>query len=207
MRTVTAALVLLAAGPALAEPGDRPAWEGTRASPSSARGELEAYVQCAPYARAVSGIQIFGEARDWWERAQGRYATGAAPRAGAVMTFRATRALPLGHVATVSRVLDPRRVLLDHANWSPVDGRRGRIEKNVLAIDVSPANDWSAVRVWYAPLGAVGTSAWPVAGFIYPQRGARPAKDRIAAMPVAAAQRVRAASSPTFRSAFADLAD
>ena len=96
------------------------------------------------------------DAHTWWEQAQGRYATGTAPRLGAVMAFRPHRSMQLGHVATVSRVLDTRRVLLDHANWSPINGRRGQVEKDVLAIDVSPANDWSAVRVWYAPLGEVG---------------------------------------------------
>ena len=61
-------------------------------------------------------------------------------------------------------------LLLDHANWSPIDGRRGQIERDVLAVDVSPANDWSAVRVWYHPLGALGRTEWPVEGFIYSDR-------------------------------------
>ena len=78
--------------------------------------------------------------------------------------------MELGHVAAVSRVIDSRTVLLDHANWSPIDGRRGRIERDVMAVDVSPANDWSAVRVWYHPLGGLGTTEWPVEGFIYPDR-------------------------------------
>ena len=34
-------------------------------------------------------------------------------------------------------------------------------------IDVSSANDWSEVRVWYAPIQALGGSVWPVQGFIY----------------------------------------
>lgn len=129
--------------------------------------ELEPYIHCAPYARKVSGVQIFGDARTWWSQAQGRYATGTAPRVGAVMVFRPHRSMQMGHVAAVSQVIDSRRVLLDHANWSPVDGRRGQVEKDVLAVDVSPRNDWSQVRVWYAPLGDVGTSVWPVDGFIY----------------------------------------
>jgi hypothetical protein len=80
----------------------------------------------------------------------------------------------LGHVAAVSRVIDSRTVLLRHANWSPIDGRRGQIEDNVEAVDVSPYNDWSQVRVWYAPIRSLGATAWPVAGFIYPNRDARP---------------------------------
>ena len=40
--------------------------------------------------------------------------------------------------------------------------------------DVSESGDWSAVRVWFAPLGDLGSTAWPVQGFIYP--GAAPAE-------------------------------
>ena len=165
MRKNLAAFALLAcASPALAEDFDGFA---------DRNAELEAYLQCVPYAREVSGIQIYGDAHTWWEQAQGRYATGTTPRPGAVMAFRPHRSMQLGHVAAVSRVLDSRRVLLDHANWSPINGRRGQVEKDVLAIDVSQANDWSEVRVWYAPLGKVGTTAWPVEGFIYSDRNAQ----------------------------------
>lgn len=129
--------------------------------------ELPAYLQCVPYARETSGIQIYGDARTWWEQADGRYARGRVPKVGAVMTFVPTEQMQLGHVATVARVIDRRTVLLDHANWSPIDGRRGQIERGVKAVDVSPANDWSEVRVWYAPLQDLGTTRWPVAGFIY----------------------------------------
>ena len=119
---------------------------------------------------------------------------------GAVMAFSAHRNMQLGHVAAVSRVLDSRRVLLDHANWSPINGRRGQIEKDVLAVDVSPNNDWSEVRVWYAPLGKVGTTAWPVDGFIYSDRKPQPRR-QIAMAPA------RKQTSKRFLSAFADFAD
>jgi len=132
--------------------------------------ELAPYLQCVPYARERSGVQIYGDARTWWDQAAGRYKRGATPRPGAVMTFRPSGNMVLGHVAAVAKVLDSRTVLLDHANWSPIDGRRGQIERGVKAIDVSPANDWSQVRVWYAPLQDLGTTAWPVAGFIYNER-------------------------------------
>lgn len=191
MRKEFAAFALLAcATPAMAGEFDSFAGNGA---------ELDAYLQCVPYAREVSGIQLYGDAYTWWDQAQGRYATGQAPRVGAVMAFRQTRSMPLGHVATVSRILDSRRVLLDHANWSPIDGRRGQIEKDVLAIDVSPANDWSEVRVWYAPLGAVGTTAWPVAGFIYGDRRPQP-RPQIAMAPA------RKETSRRFLSAFAEFA-
>jgi len=128
------------------------------------------YIQCVPYARQVSGIQIRGDAHTWWDQAAGRFARGPRPRVGAVMSFPPFGAMQLGHVAAVSKVIDDRTVLLRHANWSPIDGRRGQTEDNVRAIDVSPEGDWSEVRVWYAPLGALGTTHWPVNGFIYNQK-------------------------------------
>ena len=155
-------------------------------------------LQCVPYARQVSGIDLYGDAYTWWEQAQGRYATGATPRVGAVMAFQPHRNMRLGHVAAISRVLDSRRVLLDHANWSPVNGRRGQIERDVLAIDVSQNNDWSEVRVWYAPLGEVGTTTWPVSGFIYPDE--EPQSHPRIAMP-------SRETSKRFLTAFADFAD
>ncbi len=128
------------------------------------------YLQCVPYARQVSGIQIRGDAHTWWNQAAGRYARGTRPRVGAVMTFRPYGAMQLGHVAAISKVVDDRTVLLRHANWSPINGRRGQTEDNVRAVDVSLAGDWSEVRVWFAPLGGLGTTHWPVNGFIYNQK-------------------------------------
>ena len=150
---------------ALASPSDDFAIEGDAAS------ELP-YLQCVPYARQVSGIRIFGDAHTWWDQAAGRYARGTRPKAGAVMSFRPYGNMRLGHVAAISRVIDSRTVLLRHANWSLIEGRRGHIEDDVRAIDVSPANDWSEVRVWFAPIEGLGTTHWPLNGFIYPERGA-----------------------------------
>lgn len=133
------------------------------AMPASAR-----FWQCAPYARMISGVDIRGNANTWWGQAEGRYSRGTAPRAGAVLAFAASRRMPMGHVAMVSRVVGDREVLLTHANWS----RRGAVETDVRAIDVSPAGDWSMVKVWYGPLGDLGTSANPARGFIYAERGA-----------------------------------
>jgi surface antigen len=132
--------------------------------------ELPPYLQCVPYARQVSGINIFGDAHTWWGQAEGRYARGHKPKVGAVMAFRPHGNMELGHVAAVSRIIDGRTVLLRHSNWSPINGRRGPIEDDVKAIDVSPNNDWSQVRVWYAPIGDLGGTAWPVHGFIYNDR-------------------------------------
>lgn len=137
---------------------------------ASDRGDDLPYLQCVPYAREVSGIRIYGDAHTWWDQAAGRYARGVRPQAGAVMSFRPYGNMRLGHVAAVSQVLDSRTVLLRHSNWSPIDGRRGQIEDDVRAVDVSPANDWSEVRVWFAPIQALGTTRWPLNGFIYPEK-------------------------------------
>jgi len=123
--------------------------------------------QCAPYAREISGIQIRGNANTWWGQAAGRYERGNAPKVGAVLSFQSTRRMRVGHVAMVSEVVSDREILLTHANWS----RRGGIERNVRAIDVSAAGDWSKVKVWYAPQGGLGTSDYPTNGFIYADHG------------------------------------
>lgn len=122
-----------------------------------------AVLQCVPYARAQSGIEIRGNAGTWWGQAAGRYARGAEPRVGAVMVLRPTRAMPIGHVAMVAEIIDDRNVYLNHANWSGP----GRIERRALAQDVSPNGDWSQVRVWYGPQGSLGVRVNPVFGFIY----------------------------------------
>ncbi|WP_336967870.1 CHAP domain-containing protein [Sphingobium aromaticiconvertens] len=131
-------------------------------TPAAAGGVL----QCAPYARQVSGIQLFGNANTWWKQAEGHYDRGHEPRIGAVLAFSSSRAMPVGHVAMVSKVVGDREVLLTHANWS----YRGGIERNVRAIDVSPNNDWSDVRVWYGPIGNLGLRSNPASGFIYPEQ-------------------------------------
>ncbi len=123
--------------------------------------------QCVTFARAFSGIDLHGNAATWWDQAAGKYAQGNAPRVGGVLVFKATAALHVGHVATVSAVVSPREVRVTHANWSPIHGRRGQVENDVAVVDTSDAGDWSRVRVWYAPVGEIGRRDYPVYGFIY----------------------------------------
>ncbi|MFC3440343.1 CHAP domain-containing protein [Sphingobium rhizovicinum] len=125
-----------------------------------------AVLQCVPYARTVSGVDIRGDALSWWDQADGQYKRGHTPKKGAVLAFRPYGPMVLGHVAVVSKVLDDRRVLIRHANWSVP----GSIEEDVLAIDVSDAGDWSQVRVWHSPTGQMGARTNPTYGFIYPAR-------------------------------------
>lgn len=159
------AMLALVAVPAFAD-----STVGWKVHPGDGASELPPYIECVPFARDSSGIRIYGDAYTWWDQAAGHYARGSSPKPGAVMALRPYGAMVLGHVATVSAVIDSRTVLLSHANWSPIGGQRGQVERNVKAIDVSPQNDWSEVRIWYAPQGALGTTRWPVAGFIYPQK-------------------------------------
>ena len=181
------------------------------------QAELAPYIQCVQYARDATGIRLYGDAHTWWDQAAGRYARGHRPQVGAIMAFQPHRGMQLGHVALVSKVVDSRNVLLTHANWSPINGKRGQLERNVRAVDVSPNNDWTQVRVWYAPINDLGRTAWPVDGFIYTdgkpaKRGADTARIAQANRPaarstaqLAAREPVSAKPSRVFMDAFASL--
>jgi hypothetical protein len=126
-------------------------------------------LQCVPYARRTSGIRLFGDAHTWWSQARGKYMRGRLPQPGAVMAMQPHGGSTLGHVATVSRIVNSRTILISHANWSAP----GKIERDVMAVDVSSANDWSEVRVWFAPIQNLGGAHWPVFGFIYRDKSSR----------------------------------
>ena len=136
------------------------------ASPALALNEG---LQCVPYARAVSGVEIRGDAHTWWGQAKGRYSRGNTPKIGAVVAFKPHGGMRLGHVAAVQKIIDNRTILISHANWSTIGGRRGHIEENVRVVDASENNDWSRVQVWYTPNQALGGTRWPIHGFIYPK--------------------------------------
>ena len=118
-------------------------------------------LQCVPYAREVSHIELSGDAFLWWAEAAGRYGRGHQPAVGAVLNFRATGRMPLGHVAVVTAVLGSRTILVTQANWV-----RGMITNDVTVEDVSPDNNWSQVRVEYGN-GDIMGSDYPTYGFIY----------------------------------------
>ena len=136
--------------------------------------------QCVPYARLMSGINIHGNAWTWWSQAKGKYDRGDTPVVGAVMSFKAHGNMRLGHVAMVSKIVNDHEVLLTHANWS----RRGGVEKDVRAIDVSDAGDWSQVKVWFAPNNGLGSSVYPLNGFIYPEGAPTMTEAKTEAKPV-----------------------
>lgn len=134
--------------------------------------QAEQYWQCVPFARMVSGIQIFGDAWTWWGKAAGKYETGTAPKSGAVLVFKPQGAMRLGHVAMINKVITDRVVQVTHANWSRINGTRGQVEQDVTVIDVSAKGDWSEVKVWYDPIRDLGTTTYPTYGFIYQDQNA-----------------------------------
>lgn len=120
-------------------------------------------VQCAPYAREHSAVNLRGAAASWWGQAGRVYGRSNTPRRGDVLVFRSTRRLPSGHVSVVQQVKSARLVLVEHANWEP-----GRITRSAPVEDVSAANDWTRVRVWWSPIKGMGKTIYPTYGFIEP---------------------------------------
>jgi surface antigen len=119
-------------------------------------------ISCVPYAREESGIDVPGNAWEWWDNAAGTYARGQVPQAGAVLTFRANARMRLGHVAVVQRVVNSREIEVNQANW----GSGGRVSHDVPVVDVSEENDWTAVRVGLGDSSDFG-AVYPTYGFIY----------------------------------------
>lgn len=124
-------------------------------------------LQCVTFARDASGVHLAGNAHTWWANAAGLFARGHRPERGAILNFRASGGMRLGHVAVVSRVVSAREILIDHANWAGPGERKGQVRRSVSVIDASPDNDWTAVQV------ANGIGSWgriyPTYGFIYPR--------------------------------------
>jgi CHAP domain len=123
-------------------------------------------LQCVPYARFMSGIGLSGDAWTWWDKAAGLYARGSLPEPGAVLSFPGVERMPLGHVAVVTQVLSARKILIDHANWPNAFVQHGAISRDVQVVDLSPANDWTEVRVQFGEGGPLG-SIYAANGFIY----------------------------------------
>ncbi len=120
--------------------------------------------ECASYARERSGIALYGDAYTWWDQAEGHYAHTSAPQPGAILVLTGYAGPKHGHLAVVTRVVSPREIRVDHANWL----NDGNIYLNTPVIDVSADNDWSAVRVWNTRDGHLGGNTYPVQGFIVP---------------------------------------
>ena len=119
-------------------------------------------LQCVPYAREHSQVKIVGDAWTWWDQAAGKYERGGNPASGAVMVLYNYAGPQHGHVAVVRKIVSAREIRVDHANWL----NDGSIYVNNPVVDVSAANDWSAVRVFNIQTGAWGSKIYPVQGFI-----------------------------------------
>jgi surface antigen len=122
---------------------------------------------CALYARAETGVALFGAAGGWWDQAEGRYERGHVPAVGAILVFKRTGQLPSGHVAVVAELVSAHEILVDHANWY-----HGTVSRGMSVIDTSPAHDWTNVAVINPPSGTHGRD-YPTYGFVYPGQGPR----------------------------------
>ncbi len=120
-------------------------------------------LECAPFARQVSGIQLYGDAAAWWDQAAGRYERASEPVEGGVLVFRRSSRLPSGHVSVVVRQVSGSEIRVTQSNWV-----HHRITRDDPVVDVSATHDWSRVRVWWAPSRALGTTVYPTFGFIAP---------------------------------------
>jgi surface antigen len=126
-------------------------------------------LQCVPFARQLSGIDITGNAHTWWQQAAGRFERGQTPELGAVLVFRSSGGMRLGHVSVVSEILGPRHILVDHANWPGPGFPKGRVARGVSMIDVSPNNTWTTVRVEiHGDRDGFGRH-YPTFGFVLPR--------------------------------------
>jgi surface antigen len=133
-----------------------------------AEKKLPQFAQCAPYARDHSAVKIFGDASIWWDKASGHFTRGKLPEQGSVLVLTNYAGPDKAHVAVVRRLVSSREIRVDHANWL----NDGSIFVNDPVVDVSTANDWSAVKVWNIKNGSWGVRIYTVRGFIGP--GAAP---------------------------------
>jgi len=135
-------------------------------------GDLPRYIQtapraeCVPFAREVSGIQIYGDAYTWWDQAAGRYNRERSPAMGSLLVLAGYAGPKRAHLAHVTRIVSSREIRVDHANWL----NDGNLYLNSPVIDVSPNNDWSMVRVFNNRDGHLGVKNYNVQGFITPLR-------------------------------------
>ena len=142
--------------------GQGPALSTLYPAPRIVEGALP--LQCVPFARSASGIELYGDASTWWTQADGRYPKSQTPAVGSVLVMRGYSDPLRGHVAVVAAVVSEREILVDQANWL----NQGEISLSVPVLDVSPNNDWSEVRVWYIPDSHWGGRIYQADGFIHP---------------------------------------
>ena len=136
-----------------------------RAVPTPKIVHTSARIQCVPYARKESGVNLRGDAKSWWTLAAGKYDREKTPAVGSVIVMRGYNGADRGHVAVVRAILSDRAIVVDHANWL----NQGEITLNVPVKDVSKKGDWSEVRVWHIPGAEWGRRVYGALGFIRPE--------------------------------------
>lgn len=121
-----------------------------------------AHLQCVPFARRETGLDIHGDANTWWAQAKDHFTRAENPEEGSVIVLRGYAGADRGHVAVVKEIVSPRLIVVDHANWL----NHGEITRDVPMRDVSVAGDWSQVQVWNVPGRHWGGRTYNVQGFI-----------------------------------------
>ena len=147
----------------------------SRAETSSQVASFGGGISCVPYVRMVTGMQVSGNGGTWWNNAAGMYQRGSRPEPGSVLVFRSSGGMRSGHVAVVERQVSAREIKIHHANWEGPGIRKGTVTQNVSVVDVSDANDWTAVRVQVGHDSDTYGRTYPTYGFIFNRPEGAPA--------------------------------
>ena len=141
---------------------------GRVASPSAYGYYTASPQQCVPYARDVSGVNIYGNAHTWWSQAAIKgYERGNVPQKGAVFVLAKTAKLSYGHLSVVKKVKNSRLITVTHSNWGDGPISRRMVYKSMKLKDVSVQNNWTQVKFWNPEIDAYGLP-YAAYGFIYP---------------------------------------
>jgi hypothetical protein len=70
------------AGPVVASTGPAAGFPGKAAVNALEQLARIDGIECVPYARAISGIHIYGDARTWWDQSKGSIRAGEPPEWG-----------------------------------------------------------------------------------------------------------------------------
>jgi surface antigen len=143
-------------------PDDHSFPDGFTPRDSATMTMLDKPMQCVPFAREHSGVQIYGDAYTWWDKAAGHYPRTSTPSTGTVMVLAGYSGANRAHLAVVRRIVSRREIRVDHANWL----NNGAIFMDDPVADISPDNDWSQVLVWNVETHAWGVHTYNVQGFI-----------------------------------------
>ena len=120
-------------------------------------------IECAEFVRKESSFWIFSHAYGWKDAAKKfGYSIGNKPVLKSVLYFPRQLNAPDAHVVIVTKVIDSRKITIDHANWK----RQGEIERDVVVEDISEKGNWSQVTLKGKTLNT--------GGFILPKRAKTP---------------------------------